>query len=219
VASRSERSRRSRRSRGPAPARDEAAGARARGRPFDTTVPSDAPVDPWRAVNGNRPRVLPHESQPYLDDTDAVCDAAHDHCLRDCSWLVSHELPPYRTVPVAREAEATERGFASVGYSDDDPYQAFRSVPVTRKNLEVGRLVLVTEDPPRVGSSWYFGYVEDIDWDAETVRLRDNRHDPYPLAWTRVAVLRYENGGQVEVVNGFSRGDVAIAPDELFLPR
>ncbi|HVV85317.1 MAG TPA: hypothetical protein VHE35_19780, partial [Kofleriaceae bacterium] len=159
--------------------------------PFDRASPSTAPVDPWRAVDHGRPRVLPHRTAPWVDDRDAVCDAAHDHCLLDCNWLVTQELPPYTSAPEATQRFATDDGFDGIGA--DEPFIAYRSVPATRDNLADGRLVLVSDGPPH--SSWTIGTAEAIDWDAGTLRLHGVGHETFRLEWTRVAVLAYQRSG------------------------
>jgi hypothetical protein len=192
-------------------------------RGFDRAPPSDAPVDPWRAVDRGRPRVLPHTTAPFVDDGEADergvharCTAAHDHCLRDCSWLVTSELPPYTTTYVG-EYDASEDGFGP--YGNDGPYQALRTLPVTRRNLDVGMEVVVTAEPPHADQTWTLGEVEAIDWAAGTLALRGAPRDAYDLAWARIVVLRYVNGGTVEVVNGLTRERIELDAAELVQPR
>lgn len=184
--------------------------------PHDRTSPSDGPVDPWRAVDHGRPRVLPHVTGPYVDDNAARCDAARDHCLLDCGWLVVDHGPPYTALPHADERIATSDGFEDV--RDDQDFVAYRSLPVTRRNLAVGALVLVTDDLPHPASMWALGQVAAIDWAREVLRLQGVRRE-YALANARVAVLTYQRGRQVEVVGGLRPDQLTIRPDELFLPR
>lgn len=186
------------------------------GRPFDRATPSDGPIDPWRAVDGNRPRVLPHTTAPYLAADGATCDAAHDHCLLDCAWIVTTDLRPRSRAASAVERIATDAGFD--GLADDEPFVAYRSLPVTRRNLDVGALVLVSEDVPHGGSEWQIGEAEAIDWAEGTIHLHGQRH-AFDLAFTRVAVLAYERGGAVQAANPLDDDRLAIRPGELILPR
>ena len=190
---------------------------------------SDAPVDPWLAVEGGKPRVVRHEAAPSVwtaneDEWRATCTAAHDHCLADCEWLVSQRWGD--SIRTASPGTRTDEGFDGPSGSVQDEstdYEAFRSVPATRRNLEVGMVVLVSPVSSTWASyDWKLGEVESIDWDAETLTLTDhriNRGEPFPLAGARVAVLRYAPGGQVEVMNGLTPDRVKVRPDEVFLPR
>lgn len=189
--------------------------------------PSDGPVDPRLAVDGDRPRVVPHETRPrvYVGGGER-CDASLDHCLQDCAWLVSR-APAAGELPVATQFIATRSGFESTQRVDGhvvklgagDAYQAYRSLPVTRTNVAPGTLVLVNGDWLGREAVWQLGEVESIDWYAGSLQLRDHRPGNFALSHARVAVLRYVPGGRVEYVNGFGPDRLAIAPDELILER
>ncbi len=184
--------------------------------PNDRANPSSAPIDPWRAVDHGRPRVLPHATGPYVDSDQVRCDAAHDHCLLDCAWLVTTSQPTATRLALAYERVATADGFDRVG--TDEAFVAYRSLPVTRRDLDVGALVLVLEGLPPLDDVWTLGRVESIDWASEVLHVHGQRRD-YPLASARIAVLSYTRGGKVEVVGGLRPDQLVIRPDELFLPR
>ena len=185
-------------------------------RPLDRTPPSDGPVDPWRAVDGGRPRVLPHVLTPSVDREAARCDAAHDHCLLDCGWIVTTDVTPMTRAPSATERFATADGFDGLASTDD--FVAYRSLPVTRRNLDVGALVLVGDELPRPGSEWLVGRVESVDWDEGSLHL-DGQRRAYDLAHARLAVLGYRRGGEVHDVAGLDDARLAVRADELILPR
>lgn len=185
-------------------------------RPFDRTPPSDGPVDPWRAVDGGRPRVLPHVISPSVDRGAARCDAAHDHCLRDCAWIVTTDVTPMTRAPSAVERDATADGFD--GLAESDAFVAYRSLPVTRRNLDVGALVLASEELPKPGSEWLVGRVESIDWAEGSVRLEGQRR-AFELAFARRAVLGYGRGGEVHDLAGLEAAQLTVRADELILPR
>jgi len=165
--------------------------------PDDRTAPSQGKVDPMMAVERGQPRVLPHARTPWVNRQGATCDAAHDHCLMNCTWLVTTSQPPYRTPPELHERIATAEGFD--GLADDEVFVAYRSAPATATDLSVGRLVIANSEPNASSSGWTMGEVESVDVEGGRVRLRDHR-PTYALAMTRVAVLSYARGGKVQAV-------------------
>ena len=175
-------------------------------------------ADPWLAVDDGRPAILPHRRVPtiWLDDADPgdVCDARLDHCLRDCTWLVVNNPEVTTSIRTWEEAYPTDDGFAHL--SSDVPYEAYRTVPVTRRNLEVGALVVTIDR--RTHGPRHVATVASIDWDAGTFLSAGAWPREYPLAYTRVVVLRATPDGRVDVVNGFTRETARVRPDELILP-
>lgn len=182
--------------------------------PYDRAPVSAAPVDPWQAVDGDRPRILPHAVTPGVDRGDALCDAHHDHCLLDCGWLVASHGPPFGEDVRAVDLAATADGFAD---APDRPVIAYRSLPATRRNLAVGALALVATTPLDSIPDWTLGTVEAIDWSDGRLRLRGHRSS-YALAGARVAVLSYRPGGKVERVGALPADALTIRPDELIGP-
>lgn len=193
----------------------------------------DAPADPWRAVADGKPIAVSHEATYHSPpDGTAACDAAHDHCLRDCTWLI--------TEPVSEGTHRSARAFhfradgtfEDSGDSHAQPgYVAYRSVPATKANLAVGELVLAIAAPARdaggYGSMngidysvqsavWDVGTVDSIDFAAGTLRLVD-RDEPYFLSAVRVPVLKYADGAaKVEAIKGVDATVPAVA--DVFLP-
>lgn len=182
-----------------------------------------APADPWLAVADGKPigAAQPTDRRGQMPAPTAVCDAAHDHCMRDCTWLVT---PPGKTTATAYHVDP-KGGFINAQSRGDvdapDDFVAYRSVPVTRKNLEVGALVLALDAPARLAGGvltgdhradgraewdgspmenhWKLGYVDAIDWDAGVMQL-DGGDASYYLSVTRLVVLKYTAAGGVETV-------------------
>jgi hypothetical protein len=175
----------------------------------------DRPADPWLAVAGGKPIAVakPKDRAGMMGSPRAACDAAHDHCLRDCTWLST--------------ATATSRRATTMHFGQDPlrpGFVAYRTVPVTRKNLAKGMLVAALVDstsPLRSGSitdpsgtriantAWDVGIVASIEWDRNLVRL-EGVTEPYYLSGTRLAVLRY-TGDTVERIDGVDDKAPALA--------
>jgi hypothetical protein len=198
----------------------------------------DAPADPWRAVADGKPiKVVLDERAGGAGERKATCDAAHDHCLRDCTWLIAQ---PHTASP-GKQAVAfhlgTDGAWHTATYGDENPepgFIAYRTVPATRKNLAVGQLVFAVAAPARVAGGtgtgdrldlgpldaiWDTGMVESIDWDAGLVRL-EGRTEPYFLSVTRIAALAYTDGAAaVEAIEGVDATAPAVADVIQPMPR
>ena len=192
---------------------------------------SDRPADPWLAVVDGRPARVAvnarHKGMP--PQTSAVCDAAHDHCLRDCTWLVTQ--PNGGADPLARAFHLNTDGEFVDAFEDtyhpQPGFVAYRTVPVTRATLRVGALVMAVPAPAQDGgrvdsaawalrTRWNVGTVASIDWDGGTLRLEGHR-EPYFLSAARLAVLRSVDGGKVETIPGVDARAPSVA--DVIAPR
>jgi len=118
----------------------------------------------------------------------------------ECAWLV---------VPRGTKRRATWNFYRTDGkfYTGDRPteeYVAYRVTPATKQNIAKGVLVASVVGsnggvPDADGEFWDFGIVESFDWAKNEVRFEGVR-EPLYLTATRVAVLRFTNGGNVEPV-------------------
>ena len=189
----------------------------------------DRPADPWLAVDGAKPRAV----SPPKDRTGhrknqarAICDAAHDHCFRDCTWLLTPTPTTRRATPYHFGTDG--KFFTHVQSPNPSPgFVAYRTVPVTKKNLAKGMLVAAVVDnsgarPDGGGITqadgtaemqngfWDLGIVDSIEWDRNLVRF-EGTDAPYYLSGTRLVVLRYADGEKVEKVEGVDDKAPAIA--------
>lgn len=180
--------------------------------PYNLAPVSTAPVDPWQAVDGERPRVLPHATTPGLERGEVACDAAHDHCLVDCNWLVASVEPPFDQNTALHQLPAVAGGFAE---GREPAVIGYRSVPASKRTLTPGALALVMVAWP--DSTWTAGTVEAVDWAGGRVRLRGHPSS-YDLLGARVAVLSYRPGGKVEPVGTLDRAAATVRQGELILP-
>jgi len=169
------------------------------------------PTDPWLAVANGKPRSVAVSKLGYQSHSGkATCDAAHDHCLRDCEWLLTPDPTHRRATPfLYANNKFWDGNDASKGFV------AYRTVPVTRKNLAKGMLVAALTDSYRpqleggrldddgkyvkANGYWDMGIVESIEWEKNLVRL-EGVDEPYYLTGTRLAVLKYVDGGTVEKI-------------------
>jgi hypothetical protein len=102
---------------------------------------------------------------------------------------------------------------------------AYRTVPATKANLVPGALVIGLPRErgiPRSGiaaveTAWLFGPLEYVDYDLGVYRIKD-APDTLPLEGARVAVLQYREGGKVEIVGNKRRDQLAVSPNDVFLP-
>lgn len=200
-------------SRDPAPA----AGACQAQRWADAWPYLDRPADPWLAVVDGRPArtTLPRDRRGHRPPTGrAACDAAHDHCLRDCTWIVTQSRGGGQDHRASAFHVGPDGGFVAApdgtSVNPQPGFVAYRSVPATRANLRVGALAIAVPAPARdagptpLDAIWHVGTVASIDWSAGTLRLEGQR-EPYFVSAARIAVLRYQDGGRVEALAGDAR--------------
>ena len=204
------------------------------------TAPAAAPADPWHAVVANQPAPLPLDARRLrragvvLNEDTGPCDGAHDHCFLDCTWLVrdpSEEgIRQFGVVAAHRRPDgvfATASGAlpyrTSRGTVDDiEPgYTAYRTVPAAARLLTEGRMVAVQNAVPasehEALSPWLMGTIYKVDLAAQTVQLVGSK-DRYPLAATRVVVLTYEDGKQVQLGQGLAKDGIQVQASEVFAP-
>lgn len=193
-----------------------------------------APADPWRAIADGKPIGVTHEGGSHsLPDPTGTCDAAHDHCMRDCTWLVTEPVSEgEHQAARAFHFMAADGKFEDAGDSYAQPgYVAYRSVPATKANLAVGELVFAIAPPARdargIGAAngldysatsaiWDVGTVESIDFAAGTLRLVD-RDEPYFLSVVRVPVVKLADGAaKAEAIKGVDATVPKVA--DVFLP-
>jgi hypothetical protein len=199
------------------------------------------PSDPWHAVANDRPAALPlpekrlNKASVYARRETTTCDGAHDHCFRDCTWIVRdpreegvrtfYGIPAHLRPDGIWSRPSAEFNYRySNGEFDYDikpKYDAYRTVPATKRMLAEGKLVAVHEKVPTTEHEaiepWRFGKVREIDWEKQTVALIGSP-DVYPLAATRVVVLSYHDGGKVEIVDGRKKTELAVKASETFAP-
>lgn len=197
------------------------------------------PADPWMAVAGDQPKLIPHERADYwkLRGDDYDCTAAHDHCLEPYVWFTISETDRKRGLPkpVAQAVFGTEHerqdhlygpvnGRAD-GYGGD-PFVAYRTVPATTTNIAVGTLVIALDRSAGAlrsaeganGATWWIGEVEEIDLDGGFFKLKD-RDDMFKLWGARPVVLMWKPGGKVQIVGGKSRDQLAVKAADTFKPE
>ena len=195
------------------------------------------PADPWIAVDDKKvPAALPLDAWQQKNASVIVrpelteCTAAHDHCLRDCTWFVRDvsdaTAATFAGLPVHRRADGiftTVSGMLTAGNrvaGEIKPgYVAYRTVPATKRLLAVGRLVAVMEPRPPTEkealSAWTMGAIEWFDDEDGTVKLVD---EPavYRLAATRVVVLTSKDGAAVQLAPGLTATDIVVKADEVY---
>ena len=214
--------------------------------------PLSRPASPWSAVKGDQPLPMPtrepdaRAAMVRARENVTACDAAHDHCLRDCTWLVGWEVivgerqdpqaPMQRLVAAAMRPDhnfvsaptASGPVYRFNSYAnEEDGYTAYRSVPAVKRLLRPGVRVAVPDffqdNPPVVPASevdalgpWRSGVLRSVDYDKGVLYIKRSSR-PWPLAAARVLVLRYPKGGAVELMEGFTRDEINVSPDELLL--
>ncbi len=184
------------------------------------------PVDPWIAVQGDRPASVTNANLPPRADAD--CSALHDHCLRECAWHVAStgDLDTTPTDANVMSPRATQGwGGRDISGTELRAKSAFRTVPATRRHLTPGAIVVALPYPTRLPTGeadgmeveWSIGTLDRVDWKAGKMFMVGSSN-PFWLSVTRVAVLSYREGGKVEILAGRKRTELAVRPDELFLP-
>ncbi len=175
----------------------------------------ETPVDPWIAVGGERPISVDtwNAKRPAAD-----CSAMHDHCLRECVWFEAGQEAHFLKPRLA--------GY-DLGYRndqtmiDDDVPVIYRTVPATRRQLTPGVIVTAVEYPNRTateeGGGWRMGRLDRVDHKSGKFYMVGEAQ-PFWLSAARVAVLSYRVGGKVDILDGRKRAELAVRPDELFLP-
>ncbi len=196
------------------------------------TMPiSDKPADPWTAVKGDNPVTFEDEDSPVtarweVKKRQLACTAARDHCLPPISWMwvsAAARGPTRQAFVVAFTAYGprTPNGLRW-GQINPDPYVAYRTVPATKTNLVPGVLAMAYPDPfptevSEVYTPWTIGKVERVDWDLGMAFFEDDG-EPRMITGVRVAVLGYEPGGKVTVLDGKQRDQLAVKPADVILP-
>lgn len=211
----------------------------------------DRPADPWLAVEGDQPRVaLPKivGGSTYhaniMPRTEVVsCDARHDHCLRDCTWFVFWKSisgavsgawrPTQWVAPSHFSTTGTfvmPHGLGRYHFNEDADFEAYRTVPATKRLLRPGVKVVVPSqyftEPTKLPANelaafdvWSVGTLYEVDWDAGTLYL-ERVKPAIPIAAARVVVLSYAKGNpKVQLAPGFTRAEIVIKPEETVAPR
>ena len=196
-----------------------------------------APTDPWLGVADDAPAVVRLRANTIYPPVwserseERDCTAAHDHCLRDCTWFLQNsDTKSKHVVAVHVLAERSrDRGTLrrmNMGYGDirlDDGDAMYRTVPATRSNLVVGaRAISIgskgpTSERDALVGLWAFGTVASIDWEHGQMHLIG---DPAAI-WissVRVVVLSYAKGGKVRIVGDRKPEQLAVKPNEVILP-
>lgn len=199
------------------------------------------PSDPWHAVAaGNVPAALPLPERRMRRNVNprteaATCDGAHDHCFRDCTWLVrdsqisgirtfsafpSHLRPDgYWARPLSTSQYAS--GSRIVGELFRPDADAYRTVPATARLLAPGVLIAVQAKVPeselQAMTPWLIGKVREVDLEAQTVMLV-GAEEVYPLAAARVAVFVSHKNAAIEMLGSWKREQLLVAPTETFVP-
>jgi hypothetical protein len=193
----------------------------------DPPVPT-APADPWAAVDRGVPAALPVVNRRTRGAGVAgrtevtTCDAAHDHCVRECTWFARADGQAGRQFDTLAVHRLPDGQFAAIkGMSKDftEGYLAYRTVPATRRLLADGRRVLVRAAVPAneadALTTWREGVVYGLDLTAGTLQIKGGP-EVYPLAAVRLVVLVSKAGGPVEIVDGLTAKDIVVSPAETF---
>ncbi len=207
--------------------------------------PLSRPANPWQAIKDDRPvpaAIRFNDSQAYVRGRQEVtsCDAQHDHCLRECSWLFE---------PYPNEATKALVGFGGLEFVNDpaSPIQrgwmttyrpdgtfagekirrraecdfiAYRTIPAVKRLLTPGIRVIgftgsaLSNEYEALSEDWRAGVVRKIDEDAGVLFIKRST-EPWPLATIRIPVLRYQKGGKVELMPGFTKDEITVRPDDV----
>jgi hypothetical protein len=177
------------------------------------------PSDPYAAVvDGYPARVaVPTDTPSAIAASTGTCDAAHDHCLRDCSWLIVAYGGGTRVAHVGKDGYFHDADkLHDVPDKLDGTFVAYRTVPVTKKTVAAGSMVFALEPPRDVADgpmpeNWRYGKVAAVDWKTRTFTFEGDPDSPFFLAVARVPVLSYQYGDKVEKVEGAVAKAPAIA--------
>lgn len=195
-----------------------------------------APADPWAAVAGDQPRrwsVEQAEKWTVRGDQ-SPCTAKEDHCLVKDAWFFVSQasIDRKKERPAAQVSAAVGvfgpreilRPWNARSQLQSKPFVAYRTVPATKQTLVPGSIAIaLAGDPPlsdgigAVEAFWVLGIVDSVDLAAGTFTLEDYRAS-YPLHYARVAVLKWVDGGKVEIVGGKKRDQLGVSVKDLFLP-
>jgi hypothetical protein len=196
-----------------------------------------APADPWIAVVGDQPRRWTEEAANHwtMRANDEACTARRDHCLVQDTWFFvkRSDIERHAQHPAAQVTAAVgvfgpsgaARPWNARSNVNGDNLIAYRTVPATKANLVPGALVIGLPRErgiPRSGiaaleTAWLFGPLEYVDYDLGVYRIKDG-HDTLPLEGARVVVLQFTEGGKVEIVGPKHRDQLAVSPNDVFLP-
>lgn len=215
-----------------------------------------SPADPWLGVNGDFPaNGLPSKEQvaAFLKKEvielgpndininarrdDVVCDAAHDHCLRDCTWFTMYrhygdetqslKNPQSIVVPGHfRDRVFYPPSHLTARWNAEDDYDSFRTVPATKRLLRPGVRIIIPsqmmwDNPPNelteereIFTPWVLATVAEANWEKNSLRLQGIA-TPVTLTYARVVVLTYKKGEKVALAPGFTREQISLKAAEL----
>lgn len=214
-----------------------------------------SPADPWLGVKGDQPAdglasreqvaaaqkrdldsVSLRDTNIYARDDDGTCDAAHDHCLRDCTWFTLYlhydgqTQNPKDAQGLVVPGHFRDRVFyppphLTARWNVEDEYVAYRTVPAARRLLKPGVRVIVPSqmtwdyapneltEEKQMFTPWVLGTVREADWEKNTLTLQGSAAS-LTLTYARVVVLTYKKDGKVELASGFTREQISLKPGE-----
>lgn len=200
------------------------------------------PADPWHAVTSSRvPAALPiperrmKYASVFARTEPATCDGAHDHCFRDCTWLVRDSQVPGNRTFSGYPAHLRPDGYWSRPSSPDryisvDGYleqnfradaDAYRTIPATVRLLAPGTTIAVRETVPaseiEAMGPWRIGTLRELDREHGTVSLF-GAPDVYPLSATRIAVFVSHRNGAIEMLGDWKPADLTVTAAETIAP-
>ncbi len=210
--------------------------------PQNQPPPLSSPANPWQAVKDGQPiptaLVIKWARGAFVAGRESVkaCDAQHDHCLRECSWLVELYgksqfndantptqqafVATFRPDETFESARGSPKGLNSY---DGETFVAYRTVPAVKRLLKPGVRVFVSTDyegihtPENEGEAlcggWTAGIVRSVDEEKGVLFIKRSSK-PWPLALVRVAVLKQQKGGKVELMNDFEKDEIVLRPDD-----
>jgi len=196
------------------------------------------PADPWHALASSRvPAALPipekrlAHTSVYARTEPATCDAAHDHCFRDCTWLVrDSQIAGVRTFSAFpahlrpdgfwSRPSSTNRYYSVDGYLEYNfraDADAYRTIPATLRLLAPGVTIAVHDTVPaserEAMEPWRIGKLREIDREHQTVSLM-GAPDVYPLSATRIVVFVSHQNGAIEMLGDWKPADLTVTAAE-----